>query len=39
MLKTLSLAVAVFGFAAILSAQTDNFKVGYYSNAGETPNM
>jgi hypothetical protein len=33
MLKTLSLAVAVFGFAAILSAQTDTFKVGYFSNA------
>jgi hypothetical protein len=42
MLKTLSIAAAVFGFAAILSAQTaapgpDTFKVGYYSNAGETP--
>jgi hypothetical protein len=37
MLKTLSLVVAAFGFAAILSAQTDTFKVGYYSNAGETP--
>ena len=38
MLKTLSLAVAVFGFAAILSAQTaapgpDTFKVGYFSYA------
>jgi hypothetical protein len=37
MLKTLSLVAAAFGFAAILSAQTDTFKVGYYSNAGETP--
>jgi len=38
MLKTLSIAAAVFGFAAILSAQTaapgpDTFKVGYFSNA------
>jgi hypothetical protein len=38
MLKTLSLVAAVFGFAAMLSAQTaapgpDTFKVGYYSNA------
>jgi hypothetical protein len=38
MLKTLSMAAAVFGFAAILSAQTaapgpDTFKVGYFSNA------
>ena len=38
MLKTLSIAAAVFGFAAILSAQTaapgpDTFKVGYFSYA------
>jgi hypothetical protein len=33
MLKTLSLLAAAFGFAAILSAQTDTFKVGYFSNA------
>jgi hypothetical protein len=38
MLKTLSIAAAVLGFAAILSAQTaapgpDTFKVGYFSNA------
>jgi hypothetical protein len=38
MLKTLSIAAAVIGFAATLSAQTaapgpDTFKVGYYSNA------
>jgi|HubBroStandDraft_5_1064220.scaffolds.fasta_scaffold457170_1 hypothetical protein len=38
MLKTLSIAAAVIGFAATLSAQTaapgpDTFKVSYYSNA------
>ena len=38
MLKTLSIAAAVFGFAALLSAQTaapgpDTFKVGYFSYA------
>src|SRR5579862_7596133 len=42
MLKTLSIAAAVFGFAAILSAQTaapgpDTFKVGYFSYANSSP--
>jgi hypothetical protein len=38
MLKTLSIAAAVIGFAVTLSAQTappaDTFKVNYFSNAG-----